>query len=178
MIDDNGPLHNNRDFFALKHAIVMEEWKVANTNIGRLDSVVFTIRGWAITTTTAAVAYAYTKPDPRVCMLILIPLLFLWLIDALFKTFQRVFIDRSKEIEVYLASDSFEQDFQDERMSRFVSPELSIRFGQNSSGERLRKVIEQAFLRNVVFTYVPLIIFAMIAYGAVKISQPLRGSGL
>ncbi len=157
------------DFFDLKHAIVIEEWKACGGNIGRLDGIVFTIRGWAITTTTAAIAYAYTKPDPSVCMLVLIPLILLWIIDAMFKTFQRVFIVRSKEIEEYLASAQFKSDFEDRNPS-FKTPVLSGRFGQGSIGERLGTLFEQAFLRNVVSTYVSLIIFAICSYAIVASS--------
>ncbi|MEJ6399152.1 hypothetical protein [Yoonia sp. 208BN28-4] len=151
------------DFFDLKYSILLEEWKACGSNIGRLDGIVFTIRGWAITTTTAAIAYAYTKADPEVCMLVLIPLLLLWIIDAMFKTFQRVFIVRSKEIEQYLVSDQFKVDF-DGRSPSFVTPVLSSRFGQGSIGGRLGELFAQAFLRNVVATYVSLIIFSLCSY--------------
>ena len=156
------------DFFDVKHAVLLEEWKSCGGHIGRLDGIIFTIRGWAITTTTAAIAYAYTKLDPSVCMLVLLPLLLLWVIDAMFKTFQRVFIVRSKEIEQYLASDQFKLDF-DARNPSFVAPVLSGRFGQGSFGERLGEVFAQAFLRNVVATYVPLVIFSIISYGLIAI---------
>ena len=156
------------DFFDLKHAILLEEWKACGGNIGRLDGVVFTIRGWAITATTAAIAYAYTKSDPAVCMLALLPLLLLWVIDAMFKTFQRVFIVRSKEIEQYLASDEFKTDF-DARNPSFATPVLSGRFGQGSIGERLGELFAQAFLRNVVATYVSMIIFSICSYALIAI---------
>jgi hypothetical protein len=157
-----------QDLFDLKHAIVMEEWKLANSNVGRLDGIIFTIRGWAITTTTAAIAYAYTKPDPTVCMLILVPLVALWIMDALFKAFQRVFINRSKEIEVYLASTEFEEDYRARRMENFTTPDLAVRFGQKGLGLRLKVVFEQAFLRNVLLTYFPLAIFSMISYTVIQ----------
>ena len=156
------------DFFDLKHTIILEEWKACGASIGRLDGVVFTIRGWAVTTTTAAIAYAYTKPDPAVCMLVLIPLILLWVIDAMFKTFQRVFIRRSREIEEYLASTAFHDDFEN-RTPSFQSPVLAIRFGQGTFGERLKILFEQAFLRNVVATYASLVVFSMFSYAIISI---------
>lgn len=160
--------NDSQDFFALKYSIVVEEWKLANSNIGRLDGIVFTIRGWAVTTTTVAIAYAYTKTDPRICMLILVPLIALWVMDALYKAFQRVFIDRAKEIEQYFASDDFESDYNARRMTTFSTPNLAVRFGQRGFSQRLKAVFEQAFLRNVLLTYIPMIIFAIVSYTIIK----------
>lgn len=165
---DEQPRGTGQDFFDIKYSIVIEEWKLTNSNIGRLDGIIFTVRGWAVTTTTAAIAYAYTKPDPRVCMLILVPIISLWIMDSLFKAFQRVFIDRCKEIEIYLASQNFEDDFRNRKMKGFISPHLSTRFGQGGIGLRIKTVFEQAFLRNVLMTYLPLLIFASISYAVIK----------
>jgi len=155
---------DQNEFFDFKCSLVMEEWKLANSNIGRLDGIVFTIRGWAITAATAAIAYAYSKPDPKVCLLILFPIFALWLVDALFKRFQRVFITRSKEIESYLSSPEFEEDFAAQTMANFTTPSISERFGQGNSSERIKSVLKHAILRNVLVTYLPLVLFSLIAY--------------
>jgi hypothetical protein len=91
----------DKNFFSVKYDVLMEEWKMMSTHIGRLDDIVFTVRGWAVAGCTAAMGYSYTSKDPRACLFALIPLLMVWFIDALLKNFQRVYIIglvRSKHI--------------------------------------------------------------------------------
>lgn len=145
--------------FSLQLETLRMEWKTVQDGIGRIDGLVFLLRGWAISFCSAVIGFAYVSSDPLPPRLAVIPLICLWLLDALFKSFQRVYISRSGEIEAYLSSPVFVEDWQGGRMTFFVSPAISSRFGRGTLLERVGEVLRHAFLRNVLFAYLPMTLF-------------------
>lgn len=156
------------DFFTERYNLLLKEWELANNNIGRIDTLIFIIRGWAMVLTSGIIAYAYTKNDALASLFSVIPLTGLWLTDALFKSFQRVFVRRSKKIEKYLASDQFKNDFEDRVPPPFPIPELSSGFGTGTFSDRVRQVFEAAIIRNVLLSYSLLIILVLLSYFAIS----------
>ena len=148
------------NFARLQYDLLLKEWALCDSNIGRLDTVVFVIRGWAIGLATAIVAYAYTKSDPVVCYLAVLPLVTLWIIDAVFKSFQRIFILRNRTIENYLSSQNLPLDLEADRLSIEV-PATARAFGTGDDGEWLARVLKAAFLRNVLVSYIPIILIVV-----------------
>ncbi|MCO6186592.1 hypothetical protein [Rhizobium sp. L1K21] len=160
------------EFAKLKLEIVIKEWDHCHGNIARLETIIFIIRGWAVAVATAAVAFAYTHRDDIVCYLSIGPLILLWLIDAVFKSFQRIFILRSREVERYLSSDLLELDLLEGKLS-FESPATAKAFGSGAKAERLFKVFKAATLRNVILSYGPLILMVAVAAAIIPVLPPL-----
>ncbi len=143
-------------FFGTQYSLLIKEWELCNSNIGRFDNLLFIVRGWTVALATAIVGYAYSGDDPNVCYLSIVPLSLFWSVDALFKSFQRNFILRSREIERYLASEKFESDFRNQRLTMTV-PSSSTKFGSGSIKQRLLRVVRSGLIRNVMISYVPTI---------------------
>ncbi|TFF20829.1 hypothetical protein E3C22_18245 [Jiella endophytica] len=155
------------DFFSEKYNILLKEWQMASDNIGRFDTLIFIIRGWSVVTASAVVAYAYQGNDSYPCLLAIVPIIFLWYMDALFKSFQRTFVQRSRKIENYLASEQFQFDFEQRTAPRFRIPELATSFGKGTFWNRIADVLKSAFIRNVVMTYAFLIILLLVSFALI-----------
>ena len=156
------------DFFDIQYRLLIKEWELCNSNIGRFDSLLFIIRGWTVALATAIVGYSYTTNDPTVCYLSIVPLSLFWSVDALFKSFQRNFILRSRAIEEYLASEEFEINFRNQRLSMKV-PSTSATFGSGSIRQRLLHVLSSGLMRNVMISYVPTIALVLTVGFALQI---------
>lgn len=142
------------DAFDFKHDILMREWQLVNDGIGRLDTVIFLIRGWAVTITTGGVAYAFVQQHAIVPIYIVVPLLLTWAYDALFKSFQSAYISRNLSIEKYLSSDQFLMDFREHREISFKTPATLDGFWYDQDGMKPWSVIrENANRNNVRFVY-------------------------
>jgi hypothetical protein len=153
-----------QDVFDYKFQILMKEWDYTQTHIGRFDTIIFSIRGWAVSAFTAMIAVATTQKIPSLMLLAILPTLLFWLVDALHKTFQRNFISRGNKIERYLRSKNFLDDAKLRSDIRMATPNLSKPFGRGSYLERVKKVIAHALIRNVVVTYVPMIMLCVVVY--------------
>lgn len=156
------------NFFDVQYRLLIKEWELCNSNIGRFDNLLFIVRGWTVALATAIVGYAYSANDPTVCYLSVVPLSLFWSVDALFKSFQRNFILRSRAIEGYLASEDFETDFRSQRLSMKV-PSTSAKFGSGSIKQRLSHVLSSGLLRNVMISYVPTIALVLAVGFALQI---------
>lgn len=152
------------DFFEKKYQVLMKEWQISSDSIGRLDNIVFTIRGWAITVSTGSIAYSYTTKDPFACVLVVLPIMVLWLLDSLFKAFQNHFISRNREIEAYLSSPRFQQDFETRNPPDIAIPAMAAKFDNGNILDRGVRVLRCAFLRNVMGVYVSLVILALMSF--------------
>ncbi|MEO1541324.1 MAG: hypothetical protein AAFU59_13120 [Pseudomonadota bacterium] len=148
--------------FDLRHDILLREWEMCDGNVGRLDGVLFVMRGWAVTVAAAMIAYAYTEGQAEIARYLVLPVGLLWVLDGLFKRFQRIFIDRNREIHRYLSSAQFGQDVERGEMS-FTTPLMALRFRGGTWTERVADHARCMFLRNVSLTYLPLILAGLAA---------------
>jgi hypothetical protein len=148
-------------FARVQYEILLKEWDRCGSSIARLDTIVFIIRGWAVALATAVVAYSYVNRDYTACYLSVFPLLLLCWTDTIFKSFQRIFILRDRVIERYLASSTLQSDLRSGRLSIEV-PATVKEFGTGTKRARAMTVIQAALLRNVVLSYVPLILLVLL----------------
>jgi len=149
---------------ALDHqlAVVMKEWDQCETGIGRYDTIMFSIRTWAVTISTATVGAAASIKNPDIILISIVPALLFWLIDSVNKSYQSTFTTRVHEIQDYLSSKSFKDDMEAKVIS-FRSPVFATKFELGKLG-RLKEVLGAARRMSVWITYVSILIINVIAY--------------
>jgi hypothetical protein len=124
-----------------KLAMLEKEWDHVETHISRFDTIIFAIRGWAISVLTAVLVVAATQRLPVIMVVSIAPM-------------------------AYLSSDSFTRDLQSGKLTGIATPRIASMFGQGTVLERLRELISAAKLRNVAVTYVSLIALCLLSYVA------------
>ena len=154
------------EIYEKKYDILKTEWSFTQDSIRNLDDIVFKIRGWAITLTSGALGYAYVNKDPDLCIYMSLPILMFWIMDGLFKSFQRKFIKRDREIRSYLRSENFVNDFKKKDIT-LIQITASFSARPSNSGWTIngfKNQLKAMFLRNVVFSYLPIVLFQSATY--------------
>lgn len=75
------------------------------------DERALTIKGWSVTVSMFGIGAAYLQHVPYLLLLSSGSALLFWIIEALWKTFQRAFSLRLEEMERYLNGESTAQEF-------------------------------------------------------------------
>jgi hypothetical protein len=150
--------------FDYKLEILIKEWDYVQSHIGRFDSILFSIRTWAVSAFSAMIVVAATRNLPDLMLLAILPVFMFWFIDALFKRFQRYFIFRGQEIEAYLSSGTFIEDARLQSEVSIVTPALSSQFRRSSLWRRMCGVLRAALLWNVLIVYSAMLILCALSY--------------
>ena len=153
------------DGFDTKLNILLKEWDYVQNHIGRFDTIIFSIRQWSVTVLAGLLAAAVAAKSPALMLSAVVPTGLFWFIDALHKSFQRRFISRGREIEVYLSSPDFTEALRERTFASFTSPRLSAQFGVGTFRTRLNDVAHSALLRNVVVVHASLMCTCIVLYG-------------
>ncbi len=113
-----------RSKFEFQFDLLKEEYNNVQLSIRHYDSLLFVIKGWAITTYAGFIYLSIKEYRLDLMILsVLIPLFF-WALDSLFKGFQARFVLRSRLIEDYLRSDRFDEDIKREDMKGIAAPDI------------------------------------------------------
>jgi hypothetical protein len=163
---------SDESLFNRKLTILFKEWDYLQAHIGRLDTMIFNIRQWCITIFAALLAASATLRMPALMLGCLFPILLFWLIDGTWKSIQRNYILRTREIEAFLASKDFEQACEIGSFGGFASPAISSRFGAGSFFERLYAVGREMRLRNVLLMYGSVMLFCFASFLVLLFSLP------
>jgi uncharacterized membrane protein len=141
--------------FERKFLILKGEWDLYQTAIGRYDTIVFGIRGWAVTVFAAVLSASVSLKSPSLVLFTIAPTLLFWIVDALNKSFQEVFIERARNIEAYLQSKQFEADIEGDKSLGFATPQISQNFLNHSKSGTLQRITTwRCFWKaNVVLVY-------------------------
>jgi hypothetical protein len=153
-----------KDQLDYKIEILVKEWDAIQGAIGRFDTLAFNIKGWAISLFTAVLVVSATQRVPELMILAILPLMMFWLIDALYKSFQRRYIIRGTEIETYLSSESFVKDIELRSIAHFSSPVINIQFGSYTYLHRIGLILRSAFSWNVFLLYFSMLALCLAAY--------------
>lgn len=152
------------DYFETKLSVLMKEWDYCQTHIGRLDTIIFVIRGWAVTAASAILALAVTQASPILALFGIVPALMFWLIDAINRTFQRRFLVRAIAIEAYFRFDDFRLDLENSTFQRFLSPFSFESFILRMSRWKQFKVVAREAIRpSVAAVYGSIILLCLIS---------------
>jgi hypothetical protein len=75
------------------------ELQAIQSGIRGLDTILFQIKGWCVTVTVAIAGFALANDRAKLLFLGLAVVVAFWLVDAHYKSVQRVFINRDREIQ-------------------------------------------------------------------------------
>ena len=152
-----GPSRRKRKLSDEAFATLIEEWKICEAGIARYDSLLFQVRGWAISLVVAILAAAVTLRTPTVAWAgVMVSLLFWW-VEAMHDTYQGIYIGRVQAIQRLLKchvdgtveGTGFEEPMIAQSFSNSWARPL-----YRSAGEALWR----AFYVNVCATYLSLIV--------------------
>ncbi len=79
--------------------VLMKEYDLLQSRVRDYDARVFQIKGWSTTIFSAALWLAIAKEKPFLLLVPLFTCFIFWGLDALFKSFQQIMIDRVNEVE-------------------------------------------------------------------------------
>ncbi|MFP3939735.1 MAG: hypothetical protein ACLF0P_05460 [Thermoanaerobaculia bacterium] len=113
------------DEFEYRFQILLKEYELLQQNIRAHDTVVFQIKGWAITLYSASVVLSVNQKARIYLALSVVVILLFWGLEALFKSFQRHFILRNRAIEHFLRSGRFGKAVAQRSFGDFVVPDIT-----------------------------------------------------
>jgi hypothetical protein len=144
------------DAFDTKLKIMLKEWDHIQFHVAR--SVV--ILGGFLAATIAA-------KEKDILLFAIIPVMLLWLLDAMHKWYQQIFSQRGQDLERFLSSNEFIQIVTARDATMIVSPLMSIPFSQEYKIlDKLKPILRAALLANVMLTYVAIIGACILTYSA------------
>ena len=86
-----------------RRELLKEEYFAIQKFIEEFDARALTIKAWSVTLSAAGIVTAYIQSEARVLLIAAGSALVFWIVEALWKTNQQAFYDRSREIERFFA---------------------------------------------------------------------------
>jgi hypothetical protein len=139
------------ELFAFERTLLDKEIDYVHSSISHYDDISFIVKGWAVTIWSAIVAFGATQKVPFVVLANIPAVLGFWVLDALFKQYQRRNMYRMGVIEMFIDSAGLFKDrglrFSFKRMdfdgfpvhdpigsrTRKLSQELDIKYKKKTS---------------------------------------------
>ncbi|MBV8278997.1 MAG: hypothetical protein JO170_27560 [Verrucomicrobia bacterium] len=150
----------------LKFSVLKQEWDHCENAIARYDTIVFGIRGWAVTVFSAMLAASISLRHPQLILLAICPTVLFWIVEAVNKSFQELFIERVQEIETYLRSTVFENGVA-ESLTPFTAPRISQNFvdvGDRNIVKRFLRVFRCGIIGNVLIPYLAIVAASILCW--------------
>jgi hypothetical protein len=141
----------------------MKEWEQCEGGIARYDTIMFSIRTWAVTVFVAMLGIASTLKNPTLVIITVFPTVLLFLIDAVNKSFQQHFIDRAACIQRYLASDRLTADVATRNMS-FPCPVFAETFADVVKIKRLKAISRSVIQLSVYLQYAAICMISVLIW--------------
>ena len=148
------------DLFSYRLSLLQKEMEMLQNGIRGYDSIVFTIKGWAITVFSAIILFAVDKQKPFLYLFCIASILSFWLIDAFYKSTQNMLIHRYREIETFLQSPDFETAMAKRNFGSFRAPHFQKGFSMGKS-QRLRWLLRAALKFHTYSLYTFLLLLAI-----------------
>jgi len=151
------------DEFDYKFDLLKQEIDNLQNGIRNYDTILFTIKGWAITIFSAFVFFAVDKGQMVFLAFCALAVVLFWLLDSIYRSIQRVYIRRYNDIERFLRSPEFGQALKERSFTSLHIPDT----GESFHVARARKyldILQVSFaLQNAILYVVMLILIALIA---------------
>ena len=116
------------DEFDYKFELLKQEMEILQNGIRAYDSNLFTIKGWAITIFSASVFFTAQAKQPVYLVFCAASILLFWIVDAVFKSAQRIYTSRYNKIEQFLQSPQFAQAVAERSFKDFIIPNVGSGF--------------------------------------------------
>ncbi len=97
------------DEFDHKFELLKLEIQILQDVIRNYETILFTIKGWAITLFSAVIFFTVQSTKPLYLVFCAFSVLLFWVVDAVFKVTQRKLIERYNVIQGFLQSSQFSQ---------------------------------------------------------------------
>lgn len=114
----------------------LEEYYFSQELVDRYDERSLKIKSWSITASGAAIGFGFTVDRPALFLLASLGSLIFWYLEALWKTIQRVHIDRALELKTILIKSDL----------NYIGPSISENFA-NKFRSRIPKKNIFKFMR-------------------------------
>jgi hypothetical protein len=152
-----------KDAFDYQVELLWKEIDLLQQSIRTYYTMLMTIKSWAITVFSAFVIFAVKEKQPQNLLLCALAVLLFWVLDALFKSFQRAFIIRYNKVEHVLRKDLPTAVEKRSFKNLLVIPDIRGRLSF-SSEERRDKTTP---LKGALYPHTSLLYVAMIVFDAV-----------
>lgn len=140
-------------FSERQYDLLVEEWKSTDSNIGRIDTIVLAVRGWSLAITAALIAFAYVNTNLGVLVVSFLAIASFCWIELIYKSFQRIFILRRREIEAYLASDRLRFDLETGSGLAIKVPDTAGKFSSSDGTYQQWKLVSKDSRKSVLVAY-------------------------
>ena len=120
-----------KDLFDYRFELLEREMETVQGGIETYNRTIFAVKGLAMTLFTAFIAFVSSlsaKPGWVIFLAMGIILLLFWVLDAIFKSIQMVYITRSRDIEAKLRESGFYKRLADDSIEDFDFPRIEEAF--------------------------------------------------
>jgi hypothetical protein len=145
------------DEFDHKFELLKLEIQVLQDSIRSYDSVLFTIKSWAITLFSAVIFFSVQSTKPLFLVFCAVSVILFWVVDAVFKVTQREFIERYNIIQSFLQSTKFSQAIKERSFKDFVIPDL-FHTTSRKKRNRLFLLVRSMFIISTAIIYVIMLV--------------------
>ena len=122
-----------------KFELLKQEIDAVQKGIDIYNRTIFAVKGLAMTLFTAFIALVGSKnfalPNKLIFLAMAIILLLFWILDAIFKSIQKVYIARSMEIEMEIRKPGFYQLLAEDSPENFNFPGIEHAFEKWQNGQ-------------------------------------------
>ncbi|RMG19489.1 MAG: HIT domain-containing protein [Methanobacteriota archaeon] len=157
LLEEKQRMATMNDIFQSKLVLLKQEIDNLQTGIYSYDKILFTIKGWAITIFSGFITLTVQQNKPQMLLLAAISVVLFWILDALFKSIQRVYIARYNQIEEYLISSKFADALNKQDFGDFIFPRIGASF-QVDPKHKYLALIKALFLLHSVMLYFPMLV--------------------
>lgn len=154
-----------KDLFDFQFEILLEEMKIQQQHVRHYFTFIFVIKGWAITVFSGLLYYAYREQEVAFLYFGFMATMLFWLLDALFKTSQRIYNISYLEIEDFLRNDFIKKAYPKRSFKGFAIPDLYARHRISAEDRwRVKSPIRGALYKRTSVLYFALILVNIVAY--------------
>jgi len=144
--------------FDYQFRLLQHELETTQQGIRNYDSITFIVKGWAITIFSGFLLFIADKQEALFLVPCAISVVLFWVLDALYKAIQRVYIRRYNAIEVYLRSPDFLQAMQTQSPIKFDTPRIGIGFSSPRQVLSMARMASVLLMPNTSLPYVTMLI--------------------
>lgn len=130
-----------------------EEYFYLQRTVESFDTRALTIKSWSVTVSMVGIGAAYLQSKPSLLLLSASSALLFWIIETLWKSFQRAFTLRLEEIETLLEQTSIDN---------IASPRISLSWKENLAKVRFWKIF---FWPHVCLPHIIILLAGCLLFG-------------
>lgn len=153
-----------KDEFDYRYEILLKEMETLQANIRGFNQILFRIKGWAVTVFSGFIFFGVKESEPILFFVGSMSVILFWVLDAIYKKFQRKFIVRHNRIEHFLRTDEFSKALEKRSFHGFHIPDFSGRFSVKNHTEKTT-IKKAAFYWHTSLLYIAMLLLSMLVAG-------------